>query len=136
MPGMPGAMPGMMGGMGGRDHSMEQMALGVRVDEFHNLSMHAPMVHAAPALKLQQLWDEGCRLVSLLDDRAWEGLASLGAPESLVVIEEVSDMMIRNPDGIRNLNAFFMVRAIAMLHVPSQDLATHTHTHTFQKLPE
>eukprot|EP00951_Prasinocladus_malaysianus_P048831 scaffold662885_cov46-Prasinocladus_malaysianus.AAC.1 len=84
----PGGGMGMMPSSGAADHSMAQISLGVRVDEFHNLSMHAPAVHAAPALKLQQLWDEGCRLVSLLDDRAWEALAALGAPEALVVIDE------------------------------------------------
>ena len=124
MQGFNGGMPGMprMGAPGGgmgmgmmqpaaaaNNHSMAQIALGVRVDEFHNLSMHAPMVHAAPALKLQQLWDEGCRLVSLLDDRAWEALAALGAPEALVVIDEVADNMMRNADNIRNINALFMV---------------------------
>jgi len=119
MPGMPRLGPpggmgpmGMMGppgsGSSGSSHAMAQVALGVRVDEFHNLSMHAPMVHAAPALKLQQLWDEGCRLVSLLDDRAWEALAALAAPEALVVIDEVADNMIRNADNIRNINALFM----------------------------
>eukprot|EP00798_Chlamydomonas_sp_ICE-L_P029262 gene29262-12505_t len=48
----------------------EQHALGVRVDEFHELSVFSPYVHPAPALKLQQLWDSGVRLVSLMDDRA------------------------------------------------------------------
>ena len=118
-PGMRPGMPPMGMGMPppgpSNDRSMDQIALGVRVDEFHNLSMHAPMVHAAPALKLQQLWDDGCRLVSLLDDRAWEGLAALGAPEALVVIDEVAENMIRNADGIRNINAFFMVRLCCCL---------------------
>ena len=32
-----------------------------------------------------------CRLVSLLDDRSWEVLAELSAPEALAVIDEVAD---------------------------------------------
>lgn len=51
-------------------------------------------MHPAPALKLQQLWDGLCpggpnRLVSLLDDRSWEVLSDLGAPEALAVIDQV-----------------------------------------------
>jgi hypothetical protein len=40
----------------------------VRVDEFHGLSPFAKYVHPAAALRLQQLWDSGNKLVSLLDD--------------------------------------------------------------------
>ena len=39
------------------------------MDEFHELSTAAAYVHPAAALKLQQMWDSGDRLLSLLDDR-------------------------------------------------------------------
>lgn len=37
--------------------------MGVRVAEFHGLSPFALYVHPSPALKLQQLWDDGNELV-------------------------------------------------------------------------
>lgn len=40
-----------------------------RIDEFHGLSPFAKFVHPAAALKLQELWDGGNKLVSLLDDK-------------------------------------------------------------------
>ena len=40
-----------------------------RIDEFHGLSPLAKYVHPAAALKLQELWDSGNKLVSLLDDK-------------------------------------------------------------------
>jgi hypothetical protein len=40
-----------------------------RIDEFHGLSPLAKYVHPAAALKLQELWDGGNKLVSLLDDK-------------------------------------------------------------------
>lgn len=49
----------------GRKHyGTEQGQLGVRVGEFHELSPYASFVHPSPALKLQQLWDNGNELVS------------------------------------------------------------------------
>ena len=93
---------------GRRNYGMEQLQMGVRVDEFHRLSVFAAFVHPAPALKLQQLWDEGVRLVSLLDDGAWEVLASLKAAEGLAVVDEVVANM-KGPNNLRNVNAFFMV---------------------------
>ena len=39
----------------------EQAQLGVRVNEFHSLSVMAPFVRPAPAIKLQALWDRGNR---------------------------------------------------------------------------
>lgn len=89
------------------DYGFEHLQMGVRVDEFHKLSPHAVYVHTAPALKLQQLWDEGIRLVSILDDAAWELLSELGAPEALAVVEDVANKM-RGPNNLRNVNAFFM----------------------------
>lgn len=47
------------------------------------------------------------RLVSLLDDRTWEALAQLPAPEALAVIDQVVENMKRQE--LRNPNAFFMV---------------------------
>lgn len=55
-------------GMPARHFALEQTEWGVRVDEFHGLSPFAKYVHPAAALKLQQLWDSGNKLVSLLDD--------------------------------------------------------------------
>jgi hypothetical protein len=48
---------------GRRNHGVEQGQLGVRVAEFHDLSPYAAYVHPSPALKLQQLWDNGNELV-------------------------------------------------------------------------
>lgn len=92
------------------NYGMEQMQMGVRVDEFHKLSSLATYVHPAPSLKLQQLWDEGVRLVSVLDDGAWEALTQLRAPEALAVIEDVANKL-QGPNNLRNINAFFMVSA-------------------------
>lgn len=49
---------------GRRNHGVEQGQLGVRVSEFHDLSPYAVYVNPSPALKLQQLWDNGNELVS------------------------------------------------------------------------
>ncbi len=46
--------------------------------------------------------------MSLLDDRAWEALSDLGAPEALAVLEQVAESM--KAQNIRNIGAFFMVR--------------------------
>jgi len=89
------------------NYGMEQLQMGVRVDEFHKLSPHATYVHPAPSLKLQTLWDEGVRLVSVLDDGAWDALAQLKAPEALAVIEDVANKL-QGPNNLRNVNAFFM----------------------------
>jgi hypothetical protein len=45
------------------------------VGEFHELSPFAAYVHEAPAIKLQQLWDDGNELVGMLDDKVggWGG---------------------------------------------------------------
>lgn len=51
-----------------KHYGLEQLEWGVRVDEFHSLSPFAKYVHPAAALKLQQLWDAGNKLVSLMDD--------------------------------------------------------------------
>lgn len=47
--------------------------------------------------------------VSMLDDKVWQVLAEMPAPEALAVIQEVGDAL-DNPDTqIRNINAFFIV---------------------------
>eukprot|EP00803_Ostreobium_quekettii_P004131 evm.model.scf_1618.3 EVM.evm.TU.scf_1618.3 scf_1618:19296-21016(+) len=114
LPGVPGVL-GVPGVMDRRNYGMEQLQMGVRVDEFHGLSVFATYVHPAPALKLQQLWDEGVRLVSLLDDGAWDCLASLKAAEGLAAIEEVVENM-QGPNNLRNVNAFFM--SVARRYLP------------------
>ena len=83
------------------------------MDELHNLSVFATCVHPAPALKLQQLWDQGVRLVALMDDRAWETLSQLGAPEGLALVEEVAENMGR----LNNVNAYFTVSHTCFLCV-------------------
>ncbi|KAL6761022.1 hypothetical protein V8C86DRAFT_993085 [Haematococcus lacustris] len=95
----------------GRVHrGADQLLAGVRVNEFHNLSSAAQYVPAPVALKLQTLWDSGVKLVSMLDDRTWEDLADLPAPEGLAVIDEVAAAM-EKPQGLRNVNAFFASQA-------------------------
>jgi hypothetical protein len=49
---------------GRRSYGAEQVQLGVRVAEFHELSPFAVFVHPSTALKLQTLWDDGNELVS------------------------------------------------------------------------
>lgn len=64
------AGPGGYAPMHARIHrGQEQYQAGVRVDEFHDLSTVAPFVAPAAAIKLQNLWDAGVKLVSLLDER-------------------------------------------------------------------
>jgi hypothetical protein len=48
-----------------KQYGVEQGQLGVRTAEFHGLSPFAVFVHPSPALKLQQLWDDGNELVRL-----------------------------------------------------------------------
>ena len=43
------------------NYGAEQAQLGVRVAEFHALSVMAQYVRPAPAIKLQTLWDRGNR---------------------------------------------------------------------------
>lgn len=48
--------------------------------------------------------------VSMFDDKVWQVLAELPAPEALAAIQEAADAL-DNPDvHIRNVNAFFLVR--------------------------
>jgi hypothetical protein len=44
-------------------NGVEQAQLGVRTDEFHDLSKFAEFVHPAAAIELQMLWDRGNRRV-------------------------------------------------------------------------
>eukprot|EP00887_Chlorella_sp_A99_P002535 scaffold6.g2535.t1 len=94
-----------------RHFAMEQTEWGVRVDEFHGLSPFAKYVHPAAALKLQQLWDSGNKLVSLLDDVSWEALACLDARNSLGVVNEVSEALRSTPDDIATANRVFQAAA-------------------------
>lgn len=107
----PAVMPGLYPAIypqfvnGKRNYAVEQLKMGVRVDEFHALSPHAPNIHPAIALKLQELWDSGVKLVAILDDRVWSTLASMKAPEALICLEEMASQLNR----IKNPNAYFMV---------------------------
>jgi hypothetical protein len=49
--------------LGRVSYGVEQAQLGVRTDEFHDLSIFAEFVRPAAALKLQMLWDQGNRRV-------------------------------------------------------------------------
>eukprot|EP00955_Chlamydomonas_euryale_P066540 359586-Chlamydomonas_euryale.AAC.17 len=110
MPGYPQQPPV----SGRRSYAVDQATMGIRVTELHGMSVFAEYVHPAPALKLQQLWDglggAPNRLVSLLDDRSWEVLSDLAAPEALAVIDQVAEAMSRQE--LRNPNAFFMCVAM------------------------
>ncbi|GLC41211.1 hypothetical protein PLESTB_001526600 [Pleodorina starrii] len=89
-----------------RHYGSEQQAVGVRVDELHNLSPHAPYVPASVALALQRAWDSGNRLVSLLDEGSWKALTEMEAQHGQQVVNEVVEAM--NNQQIRNCNAFLI----------------------------
>ncbi|EFJ52524.1 hypothetical protein VOLCADRAFT_86704 [Volvox carteri f. nagariensis] len=89
-----------------RHYGSEQAALGVRIDELHNLSVHAPYVPGAVALTLQRAWDSGNRLVSLLDEGSWKALTEMESQHGQQVVNEVVEAM--NQQAIRNCNAFLI----------------------------
>lgn len=92
-----------------KHYALEQVQWGVRVDEFQALSPHAKYVHPAAALRLQQLWDlEQNKLVSVLDDNSWLLLAGLDAPNSVKVVNEVSDRMKTTGDDLVTVNRIFV----------------------------
>jgi hypothetical protein len=45
----------------------------------------------------------------MLDDKVWQVLAELPAPEALAVIAEAGDALANPGQHIRNINAYFMV---------------------------
>lgn len=95
-----------------KHHGLEQLEWGVRVDEFHCLSPLAQYVHPAAALKLQQLWDSGNRLVSLLDDDSWERLARLDAQAAVPTVNEAAEALRTLPPGdLAAANAAFVTIA-------------------------
>lgn len=47
--------------------------------------------------------------VSMLDDKVWQVLAELPAPEALAIIEDAGDALANPHTQIRNINAYFMV---------------------------
>lgn len=57
---------------------------------------------------LQELWDNGNRLVSLLDDPSWQALAELEAASALAVVDEVAEAMVH--EDIRDVNTVVTVR--------------------------
>eukprot|EP01026_Neomeris_dumetosa_P022400 TRINITY_DN19301_c0_g1_i4.p1 TRINITY_DN19301_c0_g1~~TRINITY_DN19301_c0_g1_i4.p1 ORF type:complete len:461 (-),score=65.66 TRINITY_DN19301_c0_g1_i4:187-1569(-) len=108
---------GMMNSMGSgerHNYGVEQAQMGIRINEYHNLSQYDPYVHTAPSLKLQQLWDNGVKLVALLDAQSWEALANMDGPEALVVIDETAQML--ESGSIRNVNAYFTSKAKRQLN--------------------
>ncbi|KAF8056246.1 hypothetical protein HT031_006434 [Scenedesmus sp. PABB004] len=121
--GAPPPLPPPTGGVpadwaaGRRQYGADQAQAGVRVGEFHGLSPFAIYVHPSPSLKLQQLWDSGNELVSMLDDKVWQVLAELRAPEALEVIDEAAAAVANPHSGIRNVNAYFM--SVVKKFVPS-----------------
>lgn len=98
---------------GRRHFGAEQAGMGVRVNEFHGLSVHAPYVPPSVALQLQLLWDNGNQLVSLLDDGSWRALTELEANAGMQVVNEVAEAM--TTQTIRNVNAYLI--AIAKKHL-------------------
>ncbi|PNH05185.1 hypothetical protein TSOC_008623 [Tetrabaena socialis] len=98
--------PPMAAGGGRRPMGAEQAAVGVRVDELHNLSPHAPFVPAPVALVLQRAWDSGNRLVSMLDEGSWKALTEMEPAHGQQVVNEVVEAM--NNQQIRNCNAFLI----------------------------
>lgn len=58
----------------------------VSVSEMRGMSQFAQKVPEMVTLRLQQLSEEGCNLVEMLDDRAWSALAALSKPSSLPFI--------------------------------------------------
>ncbi|GIL94521.1 hypothetical protein Vretimale_747 [Volvox reticuliferus] len=89
-----------------RNYGSEQATLGVRIDELHNLSPHAPFVPGAVAMALQRAWDSGNRLVSLLDEGSWKALTEMESQHGQQVVNEVVEAM--NNQQIRNSNAFLI----------------------------
>jgi hypothetical protein len=47
--------------------------------------------------------------VSMLDDKVWQVLAELPAPEALAVIDDAGQALLNPHAQIRNINAYFMV---------------------------
>ncbi len=74
------------------------------------LSQFAAFVPPPVALKLQQLWDGGCPLVSVLDDRSWDVLADMEALAGEECLGHVAAQMHTVPvDDIGAVNGLFMV---------------------------
>jgi hypothetical protein len=48
----------------------------------------------------------------MLDDKVWQVLAEMPAPEALAAIQEAADALDNPQAQIRNINAFFMVREV------------------------
>ncbi|KAL6779827.1 hypothetical protein ACKKBG_A13895 [Auxenochlorella protothecoides x Auxenochlorella symbiontica] len=91
-----------------KHHGLEQLEWGVRVDEFHSLSPLAKYVHPAAALKLQQLWDAGNRLVSVLNDASFQCLAQLDAQAGVATVVETGEALrTLPPDDLVAANAVF-----------------------------
>ncbi|KAK2078923.1 hypothetical protein QBZ16_002613 [Prototheca wickerhamii] len=104
------AVPAVPAGL--KHQGLEQLEWGVRVDEFHGLSPLAKYVHPAAALKLQQLWDQGNRLVSLLDDSSWERLARLDTQAAVATVNEAAEALrTLPPDDLVAANAAFVTIA-------------------------
>ena len=97
-----------------KSYAIDQGKMGVRIDEFHALSVFAVFVHPAPALKLQQLWDDGNALVSLLDDPAWCALSDIGAPEALATIEETAAQL--TPHNHSQISSILVVSSAPRPH--------------------
>ena len=112
-PAAPAAAPAAPAVPAGLKHQgLEQLEWSVRVDEFHGLSPLAKYVHPAAALKLQQLWDQGNRLVSLLDDSSWERLARLDTQAAVATVNEAAEALrTLPPDDLVAANAAFVTIA-------------------------
>lgn len=94
------------------DYTKEQEEKGVRIAEFHSLSRQARFVSPDGALKLQQLWDSGNKLVSLLDDASWGMLVRI---YNVHVIDKTGKDWAQLPkdkqEDIKAVNEIFMRNA-------------------------
>ena len=107
-----------------RDHTKMQLAIGVRIDEFHSLSDFARTVPGAIALQLQNLHDAGVDFVTLLDDVCWRVLSTLEETLAASIVMDVGHRLRQEPK-IRNVNAFFL----AMVKKKSDMLFDEQHNH-------
>jgi hypothetical protein len=88
------------------DYSADHAAWGIRTAEMHALSPLARCVPPPAAARLQQLWDaEGCKLVSLMGERAWGALAALEGGAGAGAVDEAAAALRAAPDSFEAANA-------------------------------
>jgi hypothetical protein len=104
------------------DYTKEQAELGVRITEFHSLSGQARFVSPDAAFKLQQLWDGGNKLVSLLDDASWDMLVRIHLAVAVDAVDKTGKTWAQLPEekqeDIKTVNEIFMKNAEYALKRP------------------